>query len=94
MKIISGDLKAKNINMSCRYCNCNFEIEGREDFIVHYIRGFAPYPKIPEYSICCPVCGGEVYLGVDKRDVKLVDFPGIENTYLNAFMSAISARPD
>lgn len=76
MKILSGNLKDKNINFNCKRCNANFELESRDDF---YINNWIYKPvnryavsdyniKIPVYSIKCPVCGYSTYIGVDPAD--------------------------
>lgn len=76
MKILSGNLKDKNINFNCKRCNANFELESRDDF---YINNWVYKPvnryvvsdyniKIPVYSIKCPVCGYLTYIGVDPAD--------------------------
>lgn len=35
IKIISGNLKDKNIQMCCEYCNCVYELEIRDDFRIN-----------------------------------------------------------
>lgn len=75
MKILSMDLNGKDINFGCRCCNASFNLESREDFFIHWV--YKPIDregridrniKIPEYSIKCPVCGYETYIGVDPTD--------------------------
>lgn len=76
MKILSGNLKDKDINFNCERCNANFILESRDDFYIHNWvykpidrDGIHDYNiKIPEYSIKCPVCGHETYIGLDPRD--------------------------
>ena len=75
MKILSGNLKDKDINFNCECCNANFILESKEDFCVRWI--YKPIDRygihdhniqIPEYSIICPVCGRETYIGLDHKD--------------------------
>lgn len=75
MKILFGNLKDKNINISCKYCNANFNLESKDDFYINWVYkpinryGTCDYNiKIPEYSIKCPVCGYETYVGIDPID--------------------------
>ena len=75
MKILSGDLNGKDINCCCRCCNASFSLESREDFCVSWkykpigSRGQCDCSiKIPDYSIKCPVCGCEIFVGVDPLD--------------------------
>ena len=75
MKILSGNLKDKDINISCKCCNANFNLESKDDFNINWIYkpvnrdGVRDYNiKIPEYSIKCPVCGYKTYIGLDYRD--------------------------
>ena len=76
MKILSGNLKDKDINFNCGRCNANFNLESRDDF---YIRNWVYKPingdgihdfniKIPDYYIKCPVCGYDTHIGLDPRD--------------------------
>lgn len=76
MKILSGNLKDKDINISCKYCNANFNLESKDDF---YINNWIYKPinkdgicdyniKIPEYNIKCPVCDNIIYIGIDPLD--------------------------
>ena len=37
MKILSGNLRDKDINFNCNRCNANFNLESRDDF---YIRNW------------------------------------------------------
>lgn len=75
MKILSGNLREKDINFSCKCCNANFILESKDDF--HIISWkYKPIStlkhdyniKIPEYSVICPVCGYETYVGLDPMD--------------------------
>ena len=76
MKILSGNLKDKDINFNCKRCNANFNLESRDDFYIgNWIykpinrHGICDYNiKIPEYSIKCPVCRYEIYIGIDPMD--------------------------
>ena len=76
MKILSGNLKDKDINFNCTRCNANFNLESKDDFHINDWKykpinrdGICDYNiKIPEYSIKCPVCGYETYIGLDPRD--------------------------
>ena len=76
MKILSGNLKDKDINFNCGRCNTNFNLESKDDF---YIGNWVYKPidrdgrydrniKIPQYSIKCPVCDYETYIGTDPMD--------------------------
>ena len=76
MKILSMDLKGEDINFGCKCCNASFNLESKDDF---YIGNWVYKPinrygvsdfniKIPEYSVKCPVCGYETYIGLDPRD--------------------------
>ena len=93
MKIISGDLKGENIQINCNCCNCTYEIESREDFNIHWI--LKPLAngncdcnvEIPEYSIVCPVCGRDIYIGLDKADY----YGGFLS---NCYNEVIMSRPD
>ena len=92
MKIISGNLKGENIQFNCTCCNCTYEIESREDFRIHWIYkpvgDWCDYDiQIPEYSVVCPVCGRDVYIGLDKADY---DGRFLSNCYNEVIMS----RPD
>ena len=90
MKILSGNLRDKDINFNCGRCNANFNLESRDDF---YIRNWVYKPidrdgvydfniKIPDYYIKCPVCEYETHIGLDPRDCG-EDFNGtlIRNVY-------------
>ena len=76
MRILSGNLRDKDINFNCKRCNANFNLESRDDFYIHnwVYKPISRYGihdyniKIPEYSIKCPVCGYETYIGLDPRD--------------------------
>ena len=75
MKILSGNLKDKDINFNCKCCNANFILESKDDFCIRWkykpIHRDGIYDsniKIPEYSIKCPVCGHEIYIGLDPMD--------------------------
>lgn len=93
MKIISGNLKNKNIQINCECCNCTFELESREDFEIHWV--VRPYYdtynyniEIPEYSISCPVCSHNIYIGLNEEDYEGVNImPGCLN-------KVIMSRPD
>lgn len=76
MKILSGNLKDKDINFNCKCCNANFNLESKDDF---YINNWVYKPisrdgicdyniKVPNYSIKCPICGYETHIGLDYRD--------------------------
>lgn len=71
MKIVAGDYFGKNIQFVCRYCNCVYEVESKDDWNVQMI--FPNYCsfkyKIPEYKVACPNCGHEEYLGCDQDDL-------------------------
>lgn len=76
MKILSTDLNGKDINFCCKCCNASFNLESKDDFYIgNWIHkpidrdGRCDYSiKIPEYSIKCPVCGYETYIGTDPTD--------------------------
>lgn len=92
MKIISGDLRAANIQINCECCHATYELENREDFYIEWV--FKPLKndtydsttKIPEYYIHCPVCKHEVYLGIDSRDY--------DGKQYGLFNDIIMSRPD
>lgn len=93
MRVISGNLKEKNIQINCEYCHCTYEIESREDFKVHWVT--KPYydtydynTEIPEYSVVCPVCDYNIYIGVDEEDCEGV------RMFSNCFAKVIMNRPD
>ena len=93
MKILSGNLNDKDINFNCRCCNANFILESKDDF---YIRSWIYKPinadicdfsiKIPEYSIVCPVCGYEHYIGMDTADCGK-DFRPYHNVYTDVIFN-------
>ncbi len=93
MKIISGNLKGENIQFNCNCCNCTYEIESREDFIIRWF--FKPLrngahdwnTEIPEYSVVCPVCGRDTYIGFDEADYDGRFLP-------NCYNEIIMSRPD
>lgn len=90
MKIISGNLKGENIQINCECCHCTYEIESREDFTIHWVIN-AAYDwntELPEYSVVCPICGRNIYIGFDKKDC---EGAGI---YRNCFNEIIMSRPD
>lgn len=75
MKILSGNLRDKDINFNCKCCNANFNLESKDDFHIKWInkpinRFYVcdSNTKIPEYSVKCPVCGYETYIGLDPID--------------------------
>lgn len=73
MKIISGNLNGENIQLCCPCCHCTYELESKDDFTIHWIfkrsGDFCDYStEIPEYKVKCPVCGYEVYVGIDNND--------------------------
>lgn len=94
MKIISAGPKDKNMRMQCECCQCVFELESREDFKIDWF--YAPHKEregydystlVPEYIVVCPVCGHEICLGFDKRDVG--------NSYFSPANSRVAMnRPD
>lgn len=93
MKIISGNLKNKNIQINCECCKCTYELESREDFEIHWV--VRPYYdtynyniEIPEYSVVCPQCGYNVYIGLDKND-----YEGV-NVFRSCFNEIIMSRSD
>ena len=93
IKIIAGDLKEKNIQMRCECCNCVYELETRNDFKIHWVykpvKEWCDYKTmIPEYSIVCPNCGYEVYIGLDENDCEDA------NISQNCFNRIIMDRPD
>lgn len=75
MKILSMGLSGKDINFCCKCCNANFNLESKDDFNIRWEYkpvnryGMCDYNiKIPEYSVKCPVCGYETYIGIDPMD--------------------------
>lgn len=97
MKILSGNLRDKDINFNCGCCNANFNLETRDDFCIRNWKykpinrdGICDYNiRIPEYSIICPVCGYETYIGLDPMDCG-EDF----NKVLNVYADIIFNRKD
>lgn len=94
IKIISGNLlNEKNIQINCPCCNCTYEIESRDDFRINWIlkpvgEWYDTNIEIPEYSVVCPVCGRDIFIGLDKEDY---DGVGILR---NCFNEVIMSRPD
>lgn len=93
IKIISGNLKDKNIQINCECCHCTYEIESRDDFEIHWILKphyeFFDYNiEIPEYSVLCPICGNRLFIGLDEAD-----YEGV-NIIHNCFNEVIMSRPD
>ena len=93
MKIISGNLKGENIQFNCNCCNCTYELESREDFKINWI--VRPYYdtcdhniEIPEYSVSCPVCSHNIFIGLDEEDYEGAGI--LRNCYNEIIMS----RPD
>lgn len=93
IKIISGNLKDKNIQIHCECCNCVYELETKDDFRINWM--YKPFKDrydyktmMPEYSVVCPNCGHNVYIGLDKNDCGDVNFMP------NCFNSIIMNRPD
>lgn len=93
IKIISGNLKKKNIQINCECCHCTYEIESREDFRIRWV--FKPVGEwydtsieIPEYSVVCPVCGRDIFIGLDEED-----YEGVR-ILRNCFNEIIMSRPD
>ena len=93
MKIISGNLKGENIQFNCICCNCTYEIESREDFKIHWV--YKPVGdrydyniKIPEYSVICPVCSCDIFIGLDEED-----YEGVR-ILRNCYNKIITSRPD
>ena len=89
MKIISGNLKGENIQFNCHCCNCVYEIESRDDFDIRWIYkpvgdGFDYDIEIPEYSVICPICGRDIYVGLDEADY---DGRFLRNCYNETIMS-------
>lgn len=95
MKILSGNLKDKDINFTCKCCNANFNLESKDDFNIHWIykpikrHGICDYnTKIPEYSVKCPVCDFVTYIGTDPvdcgEDFNTATFRGV---YANAIFN-------
>ena len=75
MKILVMGLKDKDINFTCECCYANFNLESKDDFCINWRykpidrHGICDYNiKIPVYSIKCPVCGHETYVGLDPID--------------------------
>lgn len=75
MKMLAMGLKDKDINFTCECCYANFNLESKDDFCINWKykpidrNGICDYNiKIPVYSIKCPVCGHETYVGLDPID--------------------------
>ena len=93
IKIISGNLREKNIQVNCQCCNCTYEIESKDDFTIHWIlkpvgEGYDTSVEIPEYSVVCPQCGRDIYIGLDEED-----YEGV-NIMRNCLNEVIMSRPD
>ena len=94
IKIISGNLlNEKNIQINCPCCHCTYEIESKDDFRIHWVlkpvgEWYDTNIEIPEYSVVCPVCGRDIFIGFDKEDY---DGVGI---LCNCFNEVIMSRPD
>lgn len=92
MKIISSVSMNDNIRITCQCCGCVFELESREDFNINRVflpqrNGFVDYSMmIPDYSVRCPDCGKEIYIGLDPYDT--------DYTTPNALCYAMTKRPD
>lgn len=93
VKIIAGDLRGKNIQIHCECCSCVYELESREDFTISWI--YKPIgdhydynTMIPQYSMTCPNCGHNVYVGLDNSDYEGGHF--LKNCYNDIIMN----RPD
>ena len=64
MKIIKSGLIAKDgIHFTCKYCECEFLIEDKNDWIIEWIRDLFDMKKHIEYHIRCPECQEEHYIG-------------------------------
>ena len=90
MKIISGNLNGENIQLCCPCCYCTYELESKDDFIIHWI--FKPsgdfcdyFTEIPEYKVKCPVCGHEIYVGIDNNDCN--NWKGASNVFGDIIMN-------
>ena len=69
MKIIAGNCFGKNIQFVCKYCNCVYEIESKNDWEIHMVYpGISNY-KVPEYHVICPNCEADTFLGYDPDDL-------------------------
>lgn len=93
MKIISGNLKGENIQINCKCCHCTYEIESREDFSIQWVLKpvkdwYDTNIEIPAYSVICPQCGVDIFIGLDKEDHEGV---GILRNFFNEI---IMSRPD
>lgn len=75
MKIIKpGALEKDGIYVICEHCYAEFVAEDRNDITRNtiYYWDFENMcnAQTIEYSILCPCCGNEYYLGVDPKDNK------------------------
>lgn len=74
MKVLSGNLKDKDINFTCACCHAVSVLESTEDFYISWVskpvnnQERDDLIKIPQYSVKCPVCGYINYIGLDPRD--------------------------
>lgn len=91
MKMVYGDCFGKNIQFVCERCQCVYEAESRKDWTIRYKRDidFGKY-EIPEYSVKCPNCGFERFLGYDSDDLKRTFY---ENTFCS-WMPLLKERAD
>lgn len=70
MKIKSDGYFGKNIRFTCERCNCEYEVESKEDWEMNQILIPVEYgfKKIPEYNVICPKCNYKKYLGYQTTD--------------------------
>lgn len=68
-------------------CHCIYELESRDDFKVTWMV-IDSHIEIPNYSVVCPACGYETYIGIDDNDCENYSFCS------NLFKSIIMNRAD
>jgi len=72
MKIIKHGFKSNSpegIHFTCEFCQCEYVVESREDLQYRMVYDFDNNKQI-DYSILCPECRHEIYLGVDPNKMK------------------------
>ena len=75
MKIIKpGALGDDGIYITCQYCHAEFIAEDRNDLVANIVK-YYDYEEqkvitVKDYSIYCPCCGEQYYLGVDPKIAK------------------------
>lgn len=96
MKVIKHGLSDKEaIHMICPWCKCEFDVDDRKDWTIGKVfvqayQELSTHTELPTYSINCPECNYEFWLGIDPNDL---DKKG-DNFHENLLMRAISQRED